>query len=97
MVSVHAQSCRCFETPWTVTHHVPCPRNFPAQNARVGCHFLLQGIFPTQGSNLGLLCLLYLLTERWILYHCANWEVLKSVHNLSLLKATWFYSQSSKK
>ena len=21
----------------------------------VGCHFLLQGIFPTQGSNLGLL------------------------------------------
>ena len=28
----------------------------------VGCHILLQGIFPTQGSNLGLLrC-------RWILY-----------------------------
>ena len=26
-------------------------------NARVGCHFLLQGIFPTQGSNLHLLCL----------------------------------------
>ena len=23
--------------------------------ARVGCHFLLQGIFPTQGSNPGLL------------------------------------------
>ena len=26
---------------------------------RVGCYSLLQGIFPTQGSNLGLLCLLY--------------------------------------
>ena len=25
----------------------------------VGCHALLQGIFPTQGSNLCLLCLLY--------------------------------------
>ena len=25
----------------------------------MGCHFLLQGIFPTQGSNLHLLCLLY--------------------------------------
>ena len=24
---------------------------FPRQKARVGCHFLLQGIFPTQGSN----------------------------------------------
>ena len=24
----------------------------------MGCHFLLQGIFPTQGSNLHLLCLL---------------------------------------
>ena len=32
-----------------------CPRNFPGKNAEVGCHFLLQGIFPTQGSNLHLL------------------------------------------
>ena len=27
----------------------------PGKNAGVGCHFLLQGIFLTQGSNLGLL------------------------------------------
>ena len=27
------------------------PWNFPGKNARVGCHFLLQGIFLTQGSN----------------------------------------------
>ena len=33
---------------------------FPGKNTKVGCHFLLQGIFPTQGSNLCLLCLLYL-------------------------------------
>ena len=33
------------------------------KNTRVGCHALLQGIFPTQGSNPGLPhC-------RWILYH----------------------------
>ena len=25
----------------------------PGKNTGVGCHFLLQGIFPTQGSNLG--------------------------------------------
>ena len=28
-----------------------CPRNFPGKNTGVGCHFLLQGIFPTQGWN----------------------------------------------
>ena len=28
--------------------------DFPGKNAGVGCHFLLQGIFPTQGSNAGL-------------------------------------------
>ena len=27
----------------------------PAKDAGVGCHVLLQGIFPTQGSNPGLL------------------------------------------
>ena len=31
----------------------------PGQNTRVGCHALLQGIFPTQGSNPGLSRLLH--------------------------------------
>ena len=31
-----------------------CPWDFPGKNTGVGCHFLLQRIFPTQGSNLGL-------------------------------------------
>ena len=40
-----------------------CPLDSPGKNTGVGCHALLQGIFPTQGSNLGLPhC-------RWILYH----------------------------
>ena len=30
----------------------------PGKNTGVGCHALLQGIFPTQGSNQHLLCLL---------------------------------------
>ena len=30
---------------------VPCPWDFPGKNTGVGCHFLLQGIFLTQGSN----------------------------------------------
>ena len=37
-------------------------------NTRVSCHSLLQGIFPTQGSNL---CLLL---GRQILYHWATRE-----------------------
>ena len=28
-----------------------CPRNSPGKNTGVGCHALLQGIFPTRGSN----------------------------------------------
>ena len=35
----------------------------PGQNTGVGCHFLLQGIFPTQRSNPGLL------HYRQFLYH----------------------------
>ena len=42
-----------------------CLRDSPGKNPGVGCHFLLQGIFPTQGSNPGLLCLLHC---RQILY-----------------------------
>ena len=30
----------------------------PDKNSGVGCHALLQGIYHTQGSNLGLFCLL---------------------------------------
>ena len=35
-----------------------CLWDFPIKNTGVGCHFLLQGIFPTQGSNPCLLCFL---------------------------------------
>ena len=36
-----------------------CPWDPPGKNTGVSCHFLLQGIFPTQGSNPHLLCLLH--------------------------------------
>ena len=32
-----------------------CPWESPGKHSGVGCHFLLQGIFPTQGSNLRIL------------------------------------------
>ena len=31
-----------------------CPWEFPGKNTGVGCHFLLQGLFLTQGLNPGL-------------------------------------------
>ena len=40
-----------------------CPWDFPGKNTGVGCHFLLQGIFPTQGSKQHLLYLLKLVGE----------------------------------
>ena len=44
------------------------PWRSPDKNTGVGCHALLQGIFPTQGSNSGLPhC-------RWILYHLRHQE-----------------------
>ena len=36
-----------------------CPWNFPGKNTGVGCHFLLQRIFLTQGLNPCPLCLLH--------------------------------------
>ena len=45
---------RLFATPWTVAHQSPPSMEFFRQEYWSGCHFLLQGIFPTRGSNLGL-------------------------------------------
>ena len=36
-----------------------CPWDSPGMNTRLGCHFLLQEIFPTQGLNPCILCLLH--------------------------------------
>ena len=40
--------------------------NSPGKNTGVSCHAFLQGIFPTQGLNPHLLCLLH---WQWVLYH----------------------------
>ena len=49
-------------------HELYSPQNSPGQNTGVGSLSLLQGIFPTQGSNPGLShC-------RWILYQLSHKE-----------------------
>ena len=43
-----------FAIPRTVALFL-CPWDYPSKNTGVGCRFLLQGIFSTQGLNSGLL------------------------------------------
>ena len=62
-----AQLCPTLGTPWTVQPaRLLCPWNSSGKNTGVGCHFLLQGIFPTQGLNT---CLLHC---RQVLYHLSH-------------------------
>ena len=46
-----AQSCLTLCDPMDT--RLLCPWDFLGKGSGVGCHFLLQGIFPTQGSNPG--------------------------------------------
>ena len=66
-----------------------CPWDSPGKSTEVDCHALLQGIFPTQGSNLGLLhC-------RRILYRWATREAPRSECNSSNVKHTNLMSWTS--
>ena len=64
-----AQLCLIFVTPLTVAHQAPLSMGFSRREYWKGCHFLLQGIFLTQGSNS---CLFHLLHCRQILYHLSH-------------------------
>ena len=44
-----------FAALWTGAHELFCPWDFPDKNTGLCCYFLLQGIFPTWGSNSNLL------------------------------------------
>ena len=52
----------CFSPVWlfvtllTVPHQAPLSMDSPGKNTGMVCHALLQGIFPTQGSNLHSCC-----------------------------------------
>ena len=70
-VCVCAQSCLTLCDPWTVAHQAPLSMDFPGRNTGVRCHFLLQGILPTQRAN----CVSFVsCIGMWILYHRVTWE-----------------------
>ena len=58
MLSCFSLVC-LLETPWTVACQPSQFMGFSRQSTGVGCLALLQGIFPTQGSNVLVLCLLH--------------------------------------
>ena len=69
-----------------------CLWDFPGKNTGVGCHALLQGIFPTKGSNP------HLLYCRQILYHWVPQEALwisNSAFKVRWLPFTSFSSNPS--
>ena len=83
---------RLFATPWTVAcTRLLRPWDFLGKSTGVGCHFLLQGIFPTQGSNPGLLhCrqTLYHLSHQgspsnYLLVSIKHWRNLADTHHLN--------------
>ena len=67
-----------------------CTWNYPSNNTGGGSHFLLQGIFSTQGSNP------HLLLCRWILYHLSHQGSLIQINLFTKQKQThklreWIY------
>ena len=66
---------RLFVTTCTVAHQAPLSMRFSRQEYWSGFPFLLQEIFPTQGSNPHLLRFLHC---GWILYHRATTQSAKS-------------------
>ena len=66
---------RLLATLRTAVLQAPLPMGF-SKNAGVGCHFLLQGIFPTQGSNPYLLSLQH---NRRIVYPLSHLEKIDQI------------------
>ena len=81
------------------------PWNFPGQNTGVGSLSLLQGIFPTQGSNPDLphyRQILYQLSHKgsprileWVAYPHRRWIFLTQGSNRGLLHCKWILFQMS--
>ena len=60
---LYERVCASSVMPYSLRPYGParflCPCDSPGKNTGVDCHFLLQGIFPIQGSNPRLPCLLH--------------------------------------
>jgi len=85
---LRAQSCPTLCDPMNCSPptRLLCPWNSPGKNTGMGCHFLLQRIFPTQGSNLCLLHVLHSQADSLPLSHLESPSL--------LLDLFWIYGLS---
>ena len=70
----HSVVSESLQSPGLQTARLLCPWNFPGKNTTVGCHFLLQGIFLTQGLDLCLLSLLHRQVDSLLLSHLGSYS-----------------------
>ena len=82
----HFSRAQFFVTSWSVARQALLSMGFPGKNTGVGCHFLLQEIFPTQGLNPGLPhC-------RQTLYHLSHLTITSFLP--SLLECSLLYTKT---
>ena len=81
--------CVCLCVSVHTWYHARFLWNFPSRNTGVGCHFLLEGIFLTQGLNPSLFCLLHWQVNRSPLRASL---VAQTVKNLPAMRETWVWS-----
>ena len=90
-------------TVWTVAHQTALSMESPGKNTGVGCHALLQGVFPNQESKLGLPhCrqILYQLSHQgsprileWVAYPFSRGSSWPQESNRGLLHCRWILYQ----
>ena len=68
----HSVMSQLFAIPWTIARQAPLSMEFSRQEYWSGLPCLLHGIFPAQGSNLPLLCLLHWQTGSLLLHHLGS-------------------------
>ena len=83
-IYIHAKS---LQSCWALCDPMDCSPpgssvhgDSPGKNTGVGCHALLQGIFPTQGLNLHLSCLLHWQAGSLPLVPPGNYNVHPQIH-----------------
>ena len=86
-------SCvQLFATARTVADRLICPWYFPGKNTGVGCHFLFQGIFLTQGLKPSPLFLLHWQANSLPLSHLGSPEW---ITDLNVIAKTLQYLEDS--
>ena len=99
MQSLHIHCCclvfklclTLLESHGLLARQAPLSMGFPGKNTGVGCHFLFQGVFPTQGSNL---CLLRWQTDSLSLSHQGSPVCTHTINTIQYVKIMCVYVSS---